>query len=140
MNPQPAAIPPATVIRPMPLAGEMILPWPARVLHPNARPHWAQRSKAAKKARAEARLLTLACRRVFPSPLPEGRLHLWLTFYPPDKRKRDDDGLLAAFKASRDGIADALGIDDARFVSHPFLHTETRPGGEVVVRITGGPE
>lgn len=71
---------------------------------------------------------------------PEGRLHLWIDFYPPDKRRRDDDGLLASFKPHRDGIADALHIDDSRFVSHPFLHDETFPGGRVVVQITGGPE
>jgi crossover junction endodeoxyribonuclease RusA len=117
----------------------LILPWPARVLHPNSRPHWAQRSKAAKKARTDARLLTMAWRSVFPAPLPDGPLHLWLDFFPPDKRKRDDDGLLAAFKAQRDGIADALGIDDSRFVSHPILRTEPRPNGEVHVRITGAP-
>jgi crossover junction endodeoxyribonuclease RusA len=117
----------------------LILPWPARVLHPNSRPHWAQRSAATKKARTDAKLLTLAWRSVHPEPLPDGLLHLWLDFYPPNKRKRDDDGLLAAFKAQRDGIADALGIDDSRFVSHPFLRTEPRPNGEVHVRITGGP-
>lgn len=119
---------------------ELVLPFPPRVLHPNSRPHWAQRSKAAKKARSEARLMAQAFRHKFaPSPLPEGPLHLWLTFYPPDKRRRDDDGLLAAFKAQRDGIADALGIDDRRFVSHPILSDVVRPGGEVAVRITGGP-
>jgi crossover junction endodeoxyribonuclease RusA len=131
------------VIRPMPgfsPTSSLILPWPARVLHPNARPHWAQRMKAARKARTDARLLTLAARHKFaPNPLPDGPLHLWLTFYPPNRHKRDDDGLIAAFKAQRDGIADALGVDDARFVSHPILSDIVRPRGEVAVRITGGP-
>lgn len=39
---------------------------------------------------------------------------LSLTFCPPDRRKRDDDNLVAAFKAGRDGIAQAMGIDDHR--------------------------
>lgn len=36
-----------------------------------------------------------------------------LTFYLPDARSRDDDNLAAACKAYRDGIADALQIDDS---------------------------
>ena len=71
--------------------------------------------------------------------LPAGRLHLWIDFYPPDRRRRDDDGLLASMKAARDGIADALGVDDSRFVSHPWIKDEVRKGGEVVIKITGGP-
>lgn len=117
----------------------LVLPWPSRDLHPNQRVHWSKRAKAAKAARAGAHALALEAgwRRM---ALPEGRLHLWIDFYPPDRRKRDDDGLLSSMKAARDGIADALRIDDNRFVSHPFVKDETRPGGAVVVRITGGPE
>lgn len=36
-----------------------------------------------------------------------------LTFYLPDARNRDDDNLSAACKAYRDGIADALQMDDS---------------------------
>lgn len=115
---------------------ELVLPWPDRRLHPNARVHWAQRSKAVKAARHEAGILTMRAGWQAIA-LPPGRLHLWLDFYPPDRRKRDDDGLLSSMKSARDGIADALGIDDARFVSHPFVKDEVRPGGEVRIRITG---
>ena len=120
-------------------APELILPWPDRALHPNARGHWSKRAKATKAARAGAHVLAIEAgwNRL---TLPPGRLHLWIDFYPPDRRKRDDDGLLASMKAARDGIADALGIDDARFVSHPYVRDEVRKGGEVLVRITGGPE
>ena len=38
-----------------------------------------------------------------------------LTFYPPDRRHRDDDNMLAAMKAGRDGLADALGVNDHKF-------------------------
>jgi len=120
----------------------LTLPWPDRVLHPNARPHWRVLAQARKVARASACVLARAAGfdREWAKSLPEGRLHLWIDFYPPDKRRRDDDGLLAAFKASRDGIADALGIDDNRFRSRPFLRDEVRKGGAVEVRITGGPQ
>ena len=66
----------------------------------------------------------------------EGDLHLWIDFYPPDRRHRDDDNLTAAFKAGRDGIADALKVNDKRFRSHPYVKDVT--GGLVKVRITGG--
>lgn len=115
------------------------LPWPDRMLHPNARPHWAVKSTATKAARHNAQLLALEAKwnRL---ELPEGRLHLFWDFYPPSRRRFDDDGLLSSMKAARDGIAEALGIDDNRFVSHPMRHDEIRHGGEVYVRITGAPE
>lgn len=115
---------------------ELVLPWPPRVLHPNSRPHWAQRAKAARQARETAHLLAIEAGWHM-AKVPDGRLHIWWDFYPPDRRKRDDDGLLSSVKAARDGLADALGIDDSRFVSHPYIRDEVRKGGQVVVRITG---
>lgn len=47
--------------------------------------------------------------------------------------------MLGRFKAYRDGIAQVLGIDEKRFVSHPLVSSERRPGGQVVVRIRGRP-
>lgn len=117
---------------------ELVLPWPDRLLHPNARVNWRVKSPITKAARTTAHLLALEAgwHRV---ELPAGKLHVWIDFYPPDHRRRDDDGLLASMKAARDGIADALKVDDNRFVSHPQLMDLVRPGGQVVVRITGGP-
>jgi len=72
-----------------------------------------------------------------------GQIHVFLDFCPPNRRARDDDNIVAAFKAGRDGLADALGIDDANFRTHPFLKTEeiVKPTGEVRVVVTGkGPE
>jgi crossover junction endodeoxyribonuclease RusA len=116
----------------------LILPWPARVLHPNARTHWAPKAEATKAARATAHLLAKEAgwHRL---TLPQGRLHLWVDGYPPNRNRRDTACFLSSLKAAIDGIADALGIDDSRFVPHPFLMDETRPNGEVHVRITGGP-
>lgn len=37
---------------------EIVLPWPARELHPNARVHWSRKAKASKLARHAACLLT----------------------------------------------------------------------------------
>lgn len=116
---------------------ELVLPWPSKDLSPNARVHWRDRSKATKVARQTAVVLAFEAgwRDAW---LPEGRLHLWVNFYQtPKKVLPDDDNLLLRFKPYRDGIAQVLGIDDKRFVSHPFVSNERRPGGQVVVRITG---
>lgn len=115
------------------MADEIILPWPPRDLSPNARVHWARKSKAAKAYRHECWVLAMSSgvRVDF-----DGPVHLWLTFYPPDRRHRDDDNMIAAFKAGRDGIAQALGIDDKRFRLHPWVSDEV--GGRVRVRISKG--
>ncbi|MBF5007610.1 RusA family crossover junction endodeoxyribonuclease [Diaphorobacter caeni] len=113
------------------------LPWPDRTLHPNARVHWAQLAKAKKAAREHAYYTVKGSGLVH--TFPPGRIHIWIDFYPPDRRKRDDDGLLASMKAARDGIADALGVDDSRFVSHPMIHDTVHKGGIVRVTLTGGP-
>jgi len=116
---------------------DLVLPWPHKDLSPNGRVHWARKAKAAKGAR-ELSLGEALAAGWKGAPLPEGRLHLWIDFYPPTRRLPDDDNMLARCKPYRDGIADALGIDDKRFVSHPYVRDTPRKGGQVVFRITGG--
>jgi crossover junction endodeoxyribonuclease RusA len=60
-----------------------------------------------------------------------------MDFYPPDHRRRDDDGLIASMKSARDGIADALKIDDRRFITRAEVKDETHPFGRVMVSIEG---
>lgn len=118
---------------------ELRLPWLPKELSPNARVHWSKRSKAAAAYRKECGWIVRAAiinHPDFRAPDSE-RIALWIDFFPPDRRHRDDDNLLAAFKAGRDGIADALGVNDKRFVSHPFVQDTT--GGYVRVRITSMP-
>ena len=120
-------------------AMEIVLPWPPRELHPNARVHWSKRSKAAKAQRGLAMLLA-AVAGWHRAEWPDGRLHVWIDAYPQDRRRRDADGLLSSLKSALDGIADAMGVDDRRFVPHPFVKDEVRKPGEVRIRITGGPQ
>lgn len=90
----------------------MKLDWPPKVLNPNSIAYWRKKAAAKKKYRAECCLLTKADgKRKF----PEGPINLKISFYPPDKRKRDDDNAISAFKAGRDGVAEAWGVDDNRF-------------------------
>ena len=114
----------------------LVLPWPDRNLHPNARPHWAVKARAAKNARHQAYMLALAAGwRKMELPAT-GRLRLFLDFYPRSRRRMDDDGLMASFKAFRDGIADLLGIDDSRFFTNICLHEyDSALAGQVHVRV-----
>ena len=88
----------------------LTLPIPHRGLSPNARIHWARKSNITKFHRLSA----CATTRVVLGDDP--RAHRFtgysMVFYYPDARKRDDDNAEASCKAFRDGIAQALGIDD----------------------------
>lgn len=107
------------------------LPWPPSALSPNARPHWATKAKAAKAYRAACKALAEAHGMVAPD---SQKIALWLEFVPPNRRAHDDDNLVASFKAGRDGLADALGVDDKRFVCRHTVSDEI--GGMVRVSIT----
>lgn len=109
------------------------LPWPPKELNPNARTHWARKSKVAKTYRMTCRALCVAAGLV----APEGKVLLVVEFVPPDARRRDDDNCLAAFKSGRDGLADGLKIDDHRFVTQIRMSDETVKGGAVRVSIQG---
>lgn len=113
---------------------EFTLPWPPKELNPNARIHWARKAPITKSYKHACWALTLESG----VQVPDSKIiSLWLDFYPPDKRCRDDDNIVASFKAGRDGIAKALGIDDKRFIVHPFVKDSI--GGMVKVRLTAQP-
>jgi crossover junction endodeoxyribonuclease RusA len=72
--------------------------------------------------------------RDFAKALPEGApLRVTLRVYPPDKRRRDWDNVIASLKSGLDGIADALGIDDSRFRLSIEMLPEVAKGGRVDV-------
>ena len=114
---------------------EVRLPWPDRLLHPNARTHWAEKARATKSARQAAAWLSLAaihgCSEWHKSQLRK----LSIVFYPPDNRRRDLDGMIASHKAAQDGIADALGIDDSKFEISYRIGDPVK-GGAVLVTIS----
>lgn len=104
------------------------LPWPPKELSPNARRriHWRKAGPIARRYRESCAWLIKAAR-------ARGTL-LSVTFCPPDCRRRDDDGMIGAFKAGRDGIADALGCDDHVF--RPSYHFgDVVKGGTVLAEI-----
>ncbi len=135
----------------MPEKLEIILPWPHKALNPNSRGHWSKKARAAEIYRYTCKMISLETIQAGKwdlTPLRElvdagGEIHVFLDFYPPNRRARDDDNIIAAFKSGRDGLADALKIDDCHFRTHPFLKRDeiVKPGGEIRVVVTGkGPE
>jgi crossover junction endodeoxyribonuclease RusA len=114
---------------------KLLLPWPPKELSPNARVHWSIKAKHTKAYR-EIGFYTAREAKAKAKIDWQGTIHAFITFYPPDKRQRDDDNLIAAFKSARDGIADALKVDDKRFRIHPYLSDEVRKGGAVEVVLT----
>ncbi len=113
---------------------EVILPWPHKDLSPNARVHFRAKAAAIKSQREQAYWITKASNMLAPR---DGGIALRFDFYPPDKRRRDLDNMLASVKGAIDGIADALEVDDQRF---GFWLSREAPckGGKVVVSILGG--
>lgn len=108
------------------------LPWPSKLLHPNARPHWAAKAKAVKAAREAAYWLTWNhIGRILNYPTGA---RVSVTFNPPDRRRRDIDGMIASHKAAQDGIADAIGVDDSKF-ELSYRVGEPIKGGSVRVEI-----
>lgn len=110
----------------------IVLAWPPRDLHPNSRPHYHAKAKAAKAYREAAYWLTEQAmgRATYQHPLV-----LDIEFYPPDKRRRDLDGMLSAIKSGLDGIADALKVDDSEF-GLSLSRGQPVKGGRVVVTLS----
>lgn len=92
---------------------ELTLPWPDRALSPNGRPNRFAKARAIKAAKHIAWAVTLEALRGAKVNWSAVRIH-W-TFHPKTANSVDDDNAEASCKSFRDGIAKALGIDDAKF-------------------------
>lgn len=114
---------------------ELVLPWPPKELMPNKKTYWRRAAPIKANYREACFMLTKQSGMKVDW---DGDIHVWMDFYPPDRRNRDDDNLIAAFKSGRDGVADALGVNDKRFRIHPYVKSEV--GGMVKLRFTRGPE
>ena len=74
----------------------------------NLRTHWAQRARRVRSQRENACLLVRV--KLGRPPARASQIRVRLTRIAP--RTLDSDNLAAALKAVRDGVADALGMDD----------------------------
>lgn len=111
---------------------KIVLPWPSRTLSPNSRAHWRQKAAAVAKARQDAGWATYAAKGCGEAQeglnQNEDPIPVTMTFYPPDRRHRDDDNMISSAKALRDGIADALGVNDRRFRTAYHFGEPEKPG------------
>lgn len=111
------------------------LPWPPKELSPNARIHHMAKARVTKGYRETAYWLA---RKDGPQFLPDHMMEasrpirLDITFSPPDRRKRDLDGMLSSIKAGLDGLADAMGVNDQRF-EFTLRRAEPVKGGRVII-------
>jgi crossover junction endodeoxyribonuclease RusA len=107
-------------------------PWPNRNLNPNVKVHWAVKAKFAKKHKQDCFSL---CKQARITADGNGKIDVFISFYPPDRRVRDLDNIIASMKYALDGIALALGVNDSRFRLHTELHDEVVKFGLVRIKI-----
>ena len=93
---------------------EIVFPWYPKELSPNSRLHWAKLAKFKKDYRIA--WWAIALKEARKINLPEGKVHLTIEFYPPSRRRYDLDNCLASIKSGLDGLADALQVNDNRFL------------------------
>jgi hypothetical protein len=110
------------------------LPFPPASLSGHNTGHWRSKSSVVAKHREWARRATMA---TCPLPVPGLALlrdiRLVVTFYPPNRRG-DRINFPNRMKPYFDGIADALGVNDSRFV--PSYHfAEPVKDGKVVIGV-----
>lgn len=106
------------------------LPWPSAALTPHAKGNWRAKAGATKKARRLAHWLAIEAK-VKRNP----NAVLRVTYHPPSLRG-DVHNVHGRMKAYIDGIADAMGCDDKRFlVFFPAEFAGVRKPGEVVIEV-----
>jgi len=105
---------------------EVTFPWPAKELKPINNFHWSKIAKYKQKPRNDGWGLAKEMGATSKTFAPDCRINLNIVFYPPDKRIRDQDNMIASMKSTLDGLADALVINDSRFNIHIRVMQEVR--------------
>jgi hypothetical protein len=113
----------------------IILPFPPSTLSGHANGNRWAKSAVTAKHREWARLATLA---TGPVVIPtNGDIRVIVAFYPPDRRG-DRVNFPNRMKPYFDGIADALKVNDSRFLPSYLFGEPVKGGGKVVVEIGEG--
>lgn len=105
------------------------LPFPPASLSGHAKGKWWNTSSIVAKHRTWAKSATMAAQPDVPA---EGDIRVAATFYPPNRRG-DRVNFPNRMKAYWDGIADALGVNDARFLPAYYFAEPVKDGRVVVV-------
>ena len=107
------------------------LPFPPASLSGHAKGHWRSKSNPTAVYRELAREATKAAGVYVPGG--KGDIRVIVTFYPANRRG-DRVNFPIRIKPMFDGIADALGVNDSRFLPS-YIFGEPVKGGKVVVQI-----
>jgi crossover junction endodeoxyribonuclease RusA len=113
------------------------LPFPAKILWPNGRGHWAAKAKAFKDHKGWAHYRTRCFYHDGNKPAIGERIDWSVTIHPKTAHAIDDDNARASLKAYQDGLALALGVDDKQFNAPSLTFGEPIKGG--LVRIVIAP-
>lgn len=99
--------------------------------------HWSYAASEKADSRREGYLAALAAMTEAGYEPPEGTtlFRVRMEFAPPDRRRRDVSNLHAAMKWAIDGIAQAMGVDDSRFIEHTQRLGAQHAAGYVSVTI-----
>jgi len=117
------------------------LPYPDPDLHPNGRPDPWRRAAKTKAYRETCQILArseINRRAKVGRPFElaaDGPIPVRLVFHAKVNRRRDRDGALSSAKALLDGLADALKVNDARFVPETVWGELRPPFGAVVAEV-----
>lgn len=106
------------------------LPWPPAILNPNnekqAKWFYGKKATAKNKHKYDCMLLAKTAK-----PMHEFKVEI----YPPDKRRRDIQNIIAAMKWGIDGIAESWGIDDSQLIIHwPIKFSEPVEHGKIIIK------
>ena len=113
------------------MGGDIILPFPSSALSGHAGGQWRSKSTPTAKHREWAKNATLAAKVCVPEG--KGDIRLIITFYPPNRRG-DRVNFPNRMKPYFDGIADALKVNDSRFLPTYQFRAPVKDG-QVVVSI-----
>lgn len=109
---------------------EIELPWPPAALSGHNDGGWTHKASIIAKHRKWARTLMLEKREPMGSA---GDIPITIEFTPPDNRG-DRVNFPNRMKPYFDGIADALKVNDRRFLPHYVFNAPEKPG-RVIVRV-----
>lgn len=102
----------------------IVLPFPPSSLSGHAKGHWRAKSGPTSKHRAWAKLATLAAAPTVPA---DGDIRIHIRFVPPDRRG-DRTNYPNRMKPYFDGIAEALAVNDSRFLPSFEFCAPEKPG------------
>lgn len=112
---------------------QITLPWPPSVLMPNSsKRHWRSKQPAAQLYKS---VCAIELREQDVGMVDADRVHLTITFCPPDLRRRDIDNALASIKYALDAVSEAIGVDDY-FFGLTLLRGKPVAKGRIDIQIT----